>query len=183
MLMHQLDKAGSLMKSFLGVVAFVICLAVIGLATRPVAQAMTSYYAVHAVLASPFYAFAMTLFVRRQVPVWALFLASCAFGLVMSVMTPVMGASVIAPALCSLVVWAVMRRSSLERIAVACGAVFGGTCYLATVIAGTMLGSFAPAGGSRLMEALIMSLLGAALAILGSLVASAIADRLGQAAD
>lgn len=181
--MRHLGKAGSLMKSFLGVVVFVIFLVAIGLATRPFAQAMPSYYAVHAVLAAPFYAFAMTLSIRRHVPVWALFLAACIFGLFMGVMTPVMGVSVMLPAFFSLFAWAMVRHAAIDRVAVVCGAVFGGTCYLATVIAGAVFGSFVFGGGSDLLEAFALSVLGGAFGILGSLLASLIADALGRTAN
>lgn len=180
MTMHQQKKETSPMKTVLRVVAFVVSLAAIGLATRPFAQAMTSFYAVHAVMAAPFYALVVTLFMRWRVPMWSLCLASCVFGLAMGIMSPIMGASIMVPAFCSLLVWLVMRHADLEQRAAMCGAVFGGTCYMATVAAGAALGGFGFADGSRLLEASIMAVLGVALAILGSLVASAIAEKLGR---
>lgn len=164
--------------SMLGVQALALFVALLaeGLVTRGAALALMGVnFGMHAVLAAPLYALAVTVFFLRGGRAGAFAIAGGALGVFLGAMSPVMGASVLAPLACTCVAYALARglasptssSASGMRAAAVAGGVFGGAVYPATMVAAVLLGTHVLVGKDALFCAVAI-----ALAVAGALLGS-----------
>lgn len=171
----------SWLKVVLQTVILFIALFAIGLLTRLPALSFIDFYALHAVLAAPFYALLLTTFtytLKRYLPV---FLASLLYACCLGAMHIAMGLSVLFSAIVALVVLLILRNANNELRSFGVGLAFGAASYPATLIAGSLLGShhmiFAV---ENILFVVIVLLISIAISLLGALLGTVIGKRINR---
>lgn len=148
-------------------VAILILLA--GLVTRPLALALPSVYAGHAVLAAPLYAAVWAACVRRTEHVACCAVGTGAVALLLGSMRAVMGWGLAVPLACAVVAYAVLRKRSFEARSLLSGMAFGACSYPATLAVSVASGSYAIAADA-IVEPMLLIALGCASSLLGALL-------------
>lgn len=141
----------------------------IGLATRFPAWQFPQFYALHGVLAAPFFAALARWHFDRGGGVWPLFAASAALAVVLGMMSPVMGLSFLLLALCLLAAHRLLGRAAPDRRDLLCAVAFGALDYPCALVAGMALGSYAFSFDSLVSIALLV-VLAIGLSLFGALL-------------
>lgn len=167
----------SVLRQTLGALALFAALVLFGLITRPAALALPWMFGFHAVLVALPSAFALTLSLRKGLRFPLVVAAVVLFSLLLFLMSPVMGVSSLAPMTVAALVYGALQKDK-ERRAFAVGCVYGALFYPCTVAASLGFGalSLAYLQGSFFVI-LATALLGGALAVLGAVLATGLADR------
>ncbi|MEC4272183.1 hypothetical protein VJ923_03290 [Adlercreutzia sp. R25] len=166
-----------MLRQVLGTLALFAALVLFGLVTRPAALALPRVFGFHAVLVALPSAFALTFSLRKGLRFPLVAGAVVLFSLLLSLMSPVMGVSSLAPMAVAALAYGGFRKGE-SRKAFAVGCVYGAFFYPCTVAASLGLGalSLAYLQGS-VFVLLAAALLGGALAVLGAVSATGLADR------
>lgn len=140
----------------------------IGFATRFPALILAHIYALHGVLAAPFFAAVAFWHFRRGGTVPELFAATLALAAVLGAMNLVMGLSFLLLALCLLAVSAFLLRVLPQKWLAASSVLFGALDYPCALAAGVALGSYAFSGETWVFVVvlLVLALALACLAVL-----------------
>lgn len=123
--------------------------------TRLPAIYFASIYALHGVLAAPFFAAIATLNVRKGGVGWEFVAALAVLAAVLGAMSPVMGLGFAIVAIVYAGAWFGFAGISMSKRAVTCGALLGLACYAAPVCLGIAFGSYMVTGGSAPQIALL----------------------------
>lgn len=164
-------------RQVFGALVLLAALLAFGLMTRPAAQALPWVFGFHAVLVAPLSAFALTFSLRKGLLFSVVVAAIALFSLLLFLMSPVMGASSLAPMAVASVAYGVLRKSS-ERAAFAVGGVYGALFYPCTIASSLALGALPVVMvQDSALVVLTAMLLGAVLAVLGAVLATSSADK------
>lgn len=168
----------SWLKSISQVLVLVIAFFTIGLLTRMPALGFREFYALHGLLAAPFYSFLIAVYLRWAKAPIPLFVASCIYGCCLGAMQIVMGASVFIATFAAIIAVLIVRDRGSDIKAIVGACVYGSLAYPATLAAGFLFGSYSMSlsMGSAIQIA-ILALLGLALALITALLGSAIGKR------
>lgn len=140
----------------------------IGLATRFPALQFPHLYALHGILAAPFFSALALWHFNREGSVWSLFAAVAALAAVLGCMSPVMGLGFLLLAALLLAADALLRSCRPARRRLGCAVAFGALDYPCALAVGLLLGSYAFSLES-LPTILVLGALAAALSLLGAL--------------
>lgn len=149
------------------VILFALLL-VIGLVTRFPAWQFPHLFALHGVLAAPFFSALAMWHFNRKGSVWTLFMAVLLLAVFLGIMSLVMGLGFLFLASLLLVVYALPGKGDVSRRHVGCAVAFGALEYPCALVAGIAFGSYAPSFES-LPTIGVLTLLALALALLGAL--------------
>lgn len=162
-------RASAATRQGLGTAVLFVALLVSGLLTRPLALAFPGLFGLHAVLAALPVAFALSLALRKSLCFPLCFLAVTLFSLVLLQMSPIMGASSLAPMIAATLVYGAFRKGSPDRCAMGVGFAYGVLFYPCTIVSSLVMGGLGVAlTGKTLLTVGILALLGAALSLLGA---------------
>lgn len=155
-----------------------VALLVIGLATRYPAWQFPHLYALHGVLAAPFFSALALWHFNRNGHIGALLAASGALALFLGAMNPVMGLSFVLLALCVLVAYALLTNIGGGTITTSgknlvCAIAFGALDYPCALATGVALGSYAFSFESLPMIVLLCAL-SIALSVFAVLIVSTV---------
>lgn len=124
------------------VILFAVLFA-IGLITRLPAWQFPQFYALHGVLAAPFFSALALWHFNRQGSIIQLFIGVLAMAAVLGAMSAVMGLSFLLLAVCTLAAYGVLGLVAPERRNFACAVLFGALDYPCALVVGILLGSYA----------------------------------------
>lgn len=141
----------------------------IGLVTRLPAWQFPQLYALHGVLAAPFFSALALWHFNRKGNVWQLFIAVLGLAAFLGVMNAVMGLSFLLLALCLLVAYGLVRKVDPGRRGFMCAVVFGALNYPCALVVGVALGSYAFSVAS-VPTILLLVVLAVALSLFGALL-------------
>lgn len=142
----------------------------VGLATRFPALQFPQLYALHGVLAAPFFSAIAVLHFERGGGVGSLLAATLAVAGVLGVMSAVMGLSFVLLSVGLLGVRGLTRVVGPARWDAVCATAFGALDYPCALVAGAALGSYA-FGLEAVSTMLLLAALAAGLSLLGVLLA------------
>lgn len=164
-------------RQVLGALVLFAALLAFGLITRPAAQALPWIFGFHAVLVAPLSAFALSFSLREGLLFPVAASAVVLFSLLLFLMSPVMGASSLAPMTVAGVAYGALREPS-ERAAFAVGSVYGALFYPCTIVSSLALGALpVVVVQDSAFVVLTAVLLGAVLAVFGAVLATGSADK------
>ncbi|MGV8084291.1 MAG: hypothetical protein AB2L09_11760 [Coriobacteriia bacterium] len=141
----------------------------IGLITRFPALQFPYLYALHGVLAAPFFAaLAMWHFTHRG-GVGLLAIATLGMAAILGAMSAIMGLSFLLLAVCLVVSYALLKRLVPSTRNLVCAITFGALQYPCALVVGILSGSYLPSGDS-VPVILLLVLISVGLAMLGGLL-------------
>lgn len=166
-------RGGSFACKAVQVIGLAAVLLAFGLITRPLAKLLPELYGFHAVLMAFPTSFATAAFLGRGAGFAACLGSFALFSLVLFAMSPVMGLSAFAPIAATALVRVAAVRLSGEAKGLLTGFVCGALYYPCTLAFLAVLGGavFVFSGGA-LVKLIVSTLLGAALAAFGALLAA-----------
>ena len=148
----------------------------IGMATRMPALFLNGYYALHGVLAAPFYAALLAWYINRYDAVWSFACAAGAYGAILGAMQPIMAAGAVVPMAFALLAYRLLADSPSNRRAAICAFIFGACAYPSVAGVGILTGSYAPSP-SQLPQMALLGLIAILLAGLGTILILPSSDR------
>lgn len=160
------------------VIVFVALLS-LGLLTREPAKSF-DIYALHAILAAPFYAFVCAVTLKYLKSVVPFVCGASLYGIVLGSLQMVMGISVLIPLAFSVAGYFLARYLMQEKRILMTSLVFSGLVYPVTVLAGVLTGSYfiAWSSFSTVLQLVLFALLATALGLMGALVGLSIVRRI-----
>lgn len=155
-----------LLTTALQVGVLVVILFSIGLLTRFPAKAFHQYFALHAVLAAPFYALTVKTYLEGFKRYFPLAVASGVYALILGSLQLIMGVSTFLPALLGGLLYVLLKGEPAKKRAVWSAFVYAVSCYPITLMASVFLGSGGLMSGMGLFTALVLWLVSVGLSIL-----------------
>ena len=123
--------------------------------TRLPAVYLAGAYALHGVLAAPFFGAIAAVNVRKGGAGWEFAAALAALAFVLGAMSPVMGLGFAVVAVAYALAWRALKAFAASARVTVCGAVVGLACYIAPVCIGAACGSYLVSAGSALQLLLL----------------------------
>lgn len=152
------------------VLLFVVLLA-IGLLTRFPAWQFPHLYALHGVLAAPFFSALALWHFEREGSVWQVLVAILGLAALLGVMNVVMGLSFLLLALCLFVTYGIMYKADPRKRTLVCAVAFGALDYPCTLAVGIALGSYS-FSAEAVLTILLLAVLAVGLSLFGALLVS-----------